>query len=83
MVDDGGPRRSELEVLLDEGTRFVQALRPIWREVTRSLPRGKGRNYFAFAVGLVAVAVAGTYIVRRAKRERAEPEAPTGPATGV
>lgn len=62
----------DLEVLLNQGARFIQALRPIWREVTRALPPGRGRKYFAFAVGIVGVAVAGAYIVSSVRRSSAE-----------
>lgn len=64
------PPRTDLETLIEEGGRFVQALRPVWREVTRALPRGAGRKYFAFAVALVAVTVAGTFILGDMRRRQ-------------
>jgi hypothetical protein len=67
---------ADLQVFLNEGARFIQALRPIWREVTRALPPGRGRKYFAFAVGIVGVAVAGAYIVSSVRRSAADVRRP-------
>jgi hypothetical protein len=71
-VTSGRSAAVDLEALFDEGARFVQSMRPVWRAAARRLPRGEGRRYFSFVVGLVAVAVAGSY-VRSNIRHRREP----------
>ncbi len=68
MVAVPPPTSADLEMLLADGAHFIRALRPVWRAVTRGLPRGSGRKYFAFAMGIVGVAVAGTYIIASVRR---------------
>jgi hypothetical protein len=74
----------DLEQLIADGARLVQAMRPIFREVREMLPRGAARRYFAFAVGLVGVAVAGTYVLSALERDNGSEgtEQPPSPLTG-
>jgi hypothetical protein len=58
----------DLEQLIADGARLVQAMRPIFREVREMLPRGAARRYFAFAIGLVGVTVAGAYVLSNLDR---------------